>query len=89
MNPEPDYREARLRVLALKFYYIHLVAYLAVNALLIAINFLTTPTVWWWYFPLLGWGIGLGIHTLSILGWGKTIGWKWEKKKIREFVNKQ
>lgn len=89
MIPEADYREARQQVLALKYYYIHLTVYLVVNALLIAINFLTTPEAWWWYFPLLGWGIGIGIHTVSVLGWGRRLGWKWEKKKIREIVKKQ
>jgi hypothetical protein len=41
---------------------VHLFAYLAVNALLIAINLLVTPGTIWFPWPLLGWGIGLAIH---------------------------
>ena len=38
---------------------IHCAAYLAVNALLIVINLVTTPATYWFYWPLLGWGLGV------------------------------
>lgn len=41
---------------------IHLAAYILVNALLIAINLLVTPDRLWFYWPLLGWGIGIVAH---------------------------
>jgi len=41
---------------------IHLAAYILVNALLIAINLLLTPDRLWFYWPLLGWGIGIIAH---------------------------
>jgi hypothetical protein len=31
--------------------------YVAVNALLIAVNFLSAPTRYWFIYPLLGWGL--------------------------------
>lgn len=40
----------------------HAFAFLAVNAFLFAINFLTTPGEWWALFPLFGWGLGLLFH---------------------------
>jgi len=40
----------------------HAFAYLAVNALLFAINFLTTPGEWWVLFPVFAWGLGLLLH---------------------------
>jgi uncharacterized membrane protein len=45
---------------------IHLAAYVAVNLLLIAINLLTTPTVLWFFWPLLGWGIGILAHGAAV-----------------------
>jgi hypothetical protein len=40
----------------------HALAFFAVNALLFAINFLTTPGEWWVLFPVFGWGLGLVLH---------------------------
>jgi len=41
---------------------IHFAAYVAVNLILLAVNLLTTPHVLWFYWPLLGWGIGVVAH---------------------------
>jgi hypothetical protein len=40
----------------------HLIAYLAVNVFLIAINLLTSPRYFWAIYPILGWGLGLFFH---------------------------
>jgi hypothetical protein len=41
---------------------IHFVTYALVNLLLLAVNLLTTPNQLWFYWPLLGWGIGIVAH---------------------------
>jgi hypothetical protein len=43
-----------------------LIAYVFVNALLIAVNLLTTPGRLWFYWPLLGWGIGIVAHGFGV-----------------------
>jgi hypothetical protein len=48
---------------------IHLVAYVLVNAMLIAINFIYSPDVIWFFYPLLGWGIGITVHYLTSVRW--------------------
>jgi uncharacterized membrane protein len=45
-------------------FYIHLAAYLGVNALLLGINLATTPGRLWVRWPLMGWGVGLLAHAL-------------------------
>ena len=45
---------------------IHFAAYVGVNLLLIAINLLTTPDELWFYWPLLGWGIGIIAHGVAV-----------------------
>ncbi|MBV8592993.1 MAG: 2TM domain-containing protein [Caulobacteraceae bacterium] len=30
----------------------------------------TSPRVLWFYWPLLGWGIGLGAHAIDVYGYG-------------------
>jgi uncharacterized membrane protein len=43
-------------------FYVHLTAYLAVNALLIGINLITSTEHLWCKWPLLGWGVGIVAH---------------------------
>jgi 2TM domain len=45
---------------------IHFAAYVAVNLLLVIINLLTTPHLLWFYWPLIGWGIGLIAHGAAV-----------------------
>ena len=47
------------------FFY-HFSAYVLVNAILIAVNLLLTPHKLWFYWPLLGWGIGILAHGLAV-----------------------
>jgi hypothetical protein len=55
---------------------VHLVVYVLVNAMLIAINFIYSPEDIWFFFPLLGWGIGISIHYL--------FGVRWIQKELTE-----
>lgn len=45
----------------------HLVPFLAVNAFLFLINWLTTPIYWWFLFLLLPWTLGLFFHAWAAL----------------------
>lgn len=45
---------------------IHLAAYVAVNLLLVVINFSTNPQSLWFQWPLMGWGIGLFAHWFAV-----------------------
>jgi hypothetical protein len=45
---------------------VHLFVYLAVNALLIVVNFVVTPNTIWFFWPLVGWGIGLAFHAWRV-----------------------
>jgi len=43
-------------------FFIHLAAFLIVNAVLIGINLATFRGTYWFQWPLLGWGIGVAAH---------------------------
>ncbi|GEM_PF-530526 len=45
----------------------HLVAFVIVNAAIVAINLLVTPSFFWAVFPIIGWGIGLAFHAAEAL----------------------
>ena len=84
------YERARARVKAIKGFYIHATIFVVVNIALFAINVLVGG-VWWFYWPLLGWGIGLGAHTLAVFGFGGGGPWgrDWEERKTREMIDKE
>jgi hypothetical protein len=45
------------------------VAYVIVNAILITVNLLVVPEFLWFFFPLVGWGVGLTFHYLFGVRW--------------------
>jgi hypothetical protein len=48
----------------------HFFAYIIVNTLLVAINWITVGTVNWAIWPILGWGVGLAFHAWGSLNSG-------------------
>jgi len=45
---------------------IHLGVYIAVNLLLIVIDLTSSPGKIWFFWPLLGWGIGIISHAYAV-----------------------
>jgi len=86
MDERERYEEARKRVEELKGFYVHLCVYVIINAFLFFLNQLTSPGQYWFYWPLLGWGVGVALHALTTFGgvWGKS----WEERKIKEIMEK-
>jgi hypothetical protein len=90
MDEQQLYERARTRVGALKGFYLHATAFVVVNIGLFAINVLAGD-VWWFYWPLMGWGIGLGLHALAVFGFGGGGPWgqDWEERKTRDIMSKE
>ncbi len=66
MENREGYESARKRVETKIGFYIHMTVYVGVNVLLVVINLLTSPQYLWFKWPLLGWGIGLFFHAMSV-----------------------
>lgn len=66
MDDTARYNAARLQVQRLRGFYINLSVYVLVNVLLLAINLATAPDHLWFYWPLLGWGVGIAAHAASV-----------------------
>jgi hypothetical protein len=66
MENQEAYQKAKKRAEAKIGFYIHLAVYVGVNILLMVINLSTSPQYLWFKWPLLGWGIGLFFHGMSI-----------------------
>lgn len=85
INEENAYFKAKQRVKEMKEFYGNLISYCVVIPFLIFINYYTFWDFQWFWFPLLGWGIGLTIHGFSVFGYGSN----WEERKIREIMEKE
>lgn len=48
---------------------VHLIVYVLVNIMLIIINLVYSPKTIWFFYPLIGWGIGIFMHYLSAIRW--------------------
>lgn len=54
------------RILQNRAFRVHLIIYAVVNVLLIILNLATSPDKLWFYWPLVGWGIGLIAHAFGV-----------------------
>ncbi|MFC3159975.1 2TM domain-containing protein [Chryseobacterium arachidis] len=84
-NEELAYRKATRRVKELKGFYGNLTSYCLVIPFLLVLNLLTSPDHLWFFWPMLGWGIGLIAHGVTTFGIGKS----WEERKIRELMEEE
>ena len=66
MENEILYRRAAARATMQLAFYRHVMIYLVVNALLVAVDLLKDPNHLWFQWGLLGWGIGLLVHGLNV-----------------------
>ena len=85
-------REAELerwawqRVRSLKAFYTHMTAFAVVNFALLWID-LSTPGGPWFFYPLLSWGLIVGLHaaqTYERLPWFSR---DWERRKVSELID--
>ena len=79
------YERAVKRVKELKAFYGNLISYCIVIPFLVIINLITSPKEIWFYWPMLGWGIGILAHGMNTFAIGKN----WEERKINEILNNQ
>ena len=82
------YKAAKSRVAQLRGFYVHLTTFIVVNAFLVTLNLLTSPDSLWFYWVLLGWGIGLVAHALQVYGSFTIFGRDWEERKIEEYLKR-
>ena len=89
ITQDDKYRAAKSRVGQLRGFYVHLATFIVVNAFLIILNLITSPDSLWFYWVLLGWGIGLIAHALQVYGSFTIFGKDWENRKIRKYMDQE
>jgi hypothetical protein len=84
-DEENAYYKAKKRVEELKGFYGNFTTYCIVIPSLVLINYFTYWDHKWFIYPMLGWGLGVLFHGVSVFGYGKS----WEERKIQEIINKE
>lgn len=88
---EDAYIRAKKKVDAIKGFYWHLAVYIVVNIFIVTV-IVSNSNVGVFSFAALStplfWGIGLLFHFLGVFGSTILFGSDWEKRKIKEFMDK-
>ncbi len=79
------YERARRRVDEEKGFYNHLFVYLAFVVFFFVLNQLTARAQWW-FWPSLGWGIGVFSHFMGTFGKPWILGRNWEDRRLRKLM---
>ncbi len=88
MSDQPEsYKRAEERVEKKLGFYVHLAVYVLVNAVLITIDLSRSPDSHWFYWPLIGWGIGLAMHAADVFGGG--IGSKMKQRMVERELERE
>jgi hypothetical protein len=84
---EQKYKKAQKRIKKIKGFYAHATVYCIVIPSIIFINLKFEPHFHWFWFSLLGWGVGLFSHWFSVFGLPKIgLNSRWEDRKIKEIM---
>lgn len=86
---EERYFKAKKQVEEIKGFYGNLTAYIVINIFFLFLNLKTSPEHLWFFWPMLGWGIGVIFHGFKVFNYTPFLGKNWEEQKIKEFMEKE
>ncbi|ETN96013.1 histidine kinase [Zhouia amylolytica] len=84
-DTDNSYLRARKKVDELKEFYTSLASYVVVIPFLAFINYRVYWDFQWFWFPAIGWGIGLAFQAFKVYG----PGFAWEERKIRQYMEEE
>jgi hypothetical protein len=87
---EGAYSRAKEKVQELKSLYFSLIFYVIVNSGLIYIWYeYSSHSVQWFWFPIIGWGIGLVFKAINAYDLNVLFGKQWEQKQIQKYLGSE
>ena len=87
MNESLD--EARRYVRRKRIFYTVLCVWIALSLMWFAIDMLDDSSSIWFYWPMLGTGIGVAIIGIVLLGIGGLFGVDWERREIEKYQRRR
>ena len=84
-NEQQAYQRAIERAKELKRFYSHLGTYIVMNIFFFVLNYFTSYGHWWFYWPMLGWGLAIAMKAMKVYGFGSD----WEERKAKKKKKKE
>ena len=81
-------RRARKKVREIRSFYVSASMYAIIIPSLWILNLVMGGKIWA-HWPMIGWGIGLSIHGLTVFSGSSFFGTKWEEKKVEELMARE
>jgi 2TM domain len=81
--------EARRYVRRKRILYTVVAIWLALSVMWFAIDLLDDSSSFWFYWPMLGTGIGVAITAVVLLGLGGVLGVDWERREMDKYLRRR
>ncbi len=83
-------KKAKKRVEDKKGFYVHLSVYISTGLFFLTMNVLNWEGKFWFFYPLLPWGIGLLIHYFAVFGLpiSKVLSADWEERELAKEIER-
>ena len=88
-NNIEKYLAAKKKVEEIKGFYGNLISYILVNLFLLFINLKYSPEHLWFFWPMIGWGIGVVFHGMKAFNYMPFLGKDWEEQKIAQYMKEE
>ena len=85
IDEQQAYQRAIERAKELKKFYGHLGLYIVFSLFFFILNVTTSNGHWWFYWPMLGWGLGVAINAVKVFAYSSD----WEERKAKEIYEKE
>ena len=82
-------REALEYVRDIKGFYSHLTVYLIAVPVFIIVGFFDNTDIIWYIWPIMGWGIGLAAHGISVFEVFSLFGADWDKRQVEKRLRRR
>ncbi len=86
---EQALEEARRYVRRKRIFYMVLGIYLALSVMWLLIDLADDGDLNWFYWPMLGTGIGVAISGIVLVGVGGLFGADWERKQVDQYMRRR
>jgi 2TM domain len=86
--PEGALEDARRYVRRNRIFYTVLGVWIALSLMWFTIDLLDDSSSFWFYWPMLGTGIGVAIAGIVLLGIGGLFGVEWERREIEKYLRR-
>ncbi|MGH3083057.1 MAG: 2TM domain-containing protein [Gaiellaceae bacterium] len=81
--------EARRYVRRKRIFFTVLGIWLALSLMWFFIDLADDSSSWWFYWPMAGTGIGVGITGVVLLGLGGLLGVEWERREVDKYLRRR